>query len=78
MSKQKLTLILGPTALGKAALSLKLTKKFNGEIVSADSRQIYINVAIYKKLDLKTIKDIQKKEGKSLFWLVERGFILRQ
>ncbi len=33
--------IIGPTASGKTALSLKLAKKFNGEIISADSRQIY-------------------------------------
>ncbi len=37
----KLIVILGPTASGKTALSIKLAKKFNGEIVSADSRQIY-------------------------------------
>jgi len=39
--KQKLLVIVGPTASGKTSLALKLAKKFNGEIVSADSRQIY-------------------------------------
>ncbi len=39
--KPKLIVILGPTASGKTALSIKLAKKFNGEIISADSRQVY-------------------------------------
>ena len=38
---EKLIVILGPTASGKTDLSIKLAKKFNGEIVSVDSRQIY-------------------------------------
>lgn len=33
--------IVGPTAVGKTALSLHLARVFNGEIVSADSRQVY-------------------------------------
>lgn len=33
--------ILGPTAVGKTALSLEVAKRFDGEIISADSRQIY-------------------------------------
>lgn len=37
----KLIVILGPTASGKTELSVKLAKKYNGEIVSADSRQVY-------------------------------------
>jgi tRNA dimethylallyltransferase len=41
MSMPKIIVIIGPTASGKTALALKLTKKFGGEIVSADSRQIY-------------------------------------
>ena len=43
MSKKlpKIIVILGPTASGKTQLSLKLAKKINGEIVSADSRLIY-------------------------------------
>jgi tRNA dimethylallyltransferase len=36
-----LIVILGPTAVGKTALSLSLAKKFNGEIISADSRLFY-------------------------------------
>lgn len=36
-----LVVLLGPTAVGKTALSLRLCRTFAGEIVSADSRQIY-------------------------------------
>lgn len=39
--KPKLIVILGPTASGKSEWAIKLAKKFNGEIISADSRQIY-------------------------------------
>ncbi|MFQ6050022.1 MAG: tRNA (adenosine(37)-N6)-dimethylallyltransferase MiaA, partial [Candidatus Paceibacterales bacterium] len=38
--------ILGPTAVGKTDLAIKLAKKFNGEIISADSRQIYKGMTI--------------------------------
>lgn len=37
----KLIVILGPTASGKSDLAIKLAKKYHGEIVSADSRQVY-------------------------------------
>lgn len=40
-SKIKLLVILGPTASGKSDLAIFLAKKFGGEVVSADSRQIY-------------------------------------
>ena len=33
--------IAGPTAVGKSALSLELARRLNGEIISADSMQIY-------------------------------------
>ncbi len=39
--KQKLLVIGGPTAVGKTELSINLAKKLNGEIISADSMQIY-------------------------------------
>ncbi|MSU54378.1 MAG: tRNA (adenosine(37)-N6)-dimethylallyltransferase MiaA [Candidatus Staskawiczbacteria bacterium] len=39
--QNKLVVILGQTASGKTDLSVKLAKKFRGEIVSADSRQVY-------------------------------------
>jgi len=48
----KLLVICGPTATGKTSLGIKLTKKFGGEIVSADSRQVY------KGMDIGTGKDL--------------------
>ncbi|MBU3934936.1 tRNA (adenosine(37)-N6)-dimethylallyltransferase MiaA [Patescibacteria group bacterium] len=52
---KKLIVILGPTSSGKTDLSVKLAKRFKGEIVSADSRQVY------KKMDIGTGK-VTKKE----------------
>ena len=37
----KLLVILGPTSSGKSALSIDVAKRWNGEIISADSRQVY-------------------------------------
>lgn len=51
----KLVVILGPTASGKTTLSIRLAKKFDGEIISADSRQVY------KEMDIGTGK-VTKKE----------------
>lgn len=41
METAKILIVVGPTASGKSELAVKLAKKFNGEIISADSRQIY-------------------------------------
>ena len=43
---QKVIVICGPTASGKTALSIEVAKKINGEIVSADSMQIYDEMSI--------------------------------
>ena len=40
-NKPKILVIVGPTASGKTSLSIELAKKFNGEVISADSRQVY-------------------------------------
>src|SRR3989344_3028536 len=42
----KLIVILGPTSSGKSDLAVKLARKFNGEIISADSRQVYRDMNI--------------------------------
>ncbi|MBR4036786.1 MAG: tRNA (adenosine(37)-N6)-dimethylallyltransferase MiaA, partial [Oscillospiraceae bacterium] len=39
--KKKIIVICGPTASGKTGLSLLLAKRFNGELISADSMQVY-------------------------------------
>ena len=59
MKKQKITVILGQTATGKSNLAVKIAKKINGEVISADSRQVY------KGLDIGTGK-ITKKEMKDI------------
>ncbi len=51
--KPNLVTVLGPTAVGKTCFAVKLANKFNGEIISADSRQVY------KNMDLGTGKDYQ-------------------
>ncbi|MEA3355352.1 MAG: tRNA (adenosine(37)-N6)-dimethylallyltransferase MiaA [Patescibacteria group bacterium] len=51
---KKLLIICGPTATGKTNLGLKLAKKFNGQLISADSRQVY------KGMDIGTGKDLSK------------------
>lgn len=53
--KPKLIVVVGPTATGKSDLAIKLAKKFNGEIISADSRQVY------KGMDIGTNKIIKKE-----------------
>ncbi|MFA6177473.1 MAG: tRNA (adenosine(37)-N6)-dimethylallyltransferase MiaA [Candidatus Paceibacterota bacterium] len=59
LRKPKIIVILGQTATGKSDLAVKIAKKVNGEIISADSRQVY------KGLDIGTGK-ITKKEMKGI------------
>ena len=44
--KSKIILIFGPTASGKSSFSIKLAKKINGEIINADSMQVYKELKI--------------------------------
>jgi len=58
MEKPNVILVVGPTASGKTALSIKIAKSVNGEIISADSMQIY------KQLNIGTAKPSEEeKEG---------------
>ena len=58
--KSKIILIAGPTASGKSNFALKLAKKVNGEIINADSMQVYKQLEVLtarpNKKDLKKIK----------------------
>ena len=59
MNKPTVIVICGPTASGKTALSIELAKKINGEIVSADSMQIY------KDMDIGSAK-VTKEEAQGI------------
>ena len=62
IEKPKIIAIVGPTSSGKSELAVKIAKKFNGEIISADSRQVY------RGLDIGTGKVMGRwKDGKFLY-----------
>lgn len=64
---RKALVIYGPTVIGKTGLAIKLAKKYNGEIISADSRQIYRGLDIGTgKVDLKS--KVEKQNG---YWIVD-------
>ena len=70
MQKAFIPVIAGPTASGKTSLSIELAKRFNGEIVSADSMQIY------KRMDIATAKpDATEMQGipHHLIGIIEPG-----
>jgi len=58
-------LILGPTGSGKTALSLALSERFNGEIVSCDS------VAVYRGMDLGTAKPTHEERARVPHHLID-------
>ena len=49
--KSKIILIYGPTASGKSHFAVLLAKKINGEIINADSMQIYKELKILTVID---------------------------
>ena len=63
--KKKIVVICGPTASGKTGLSLLLAQKFNGEIISADSMQVY------RKLDIGTAKATPREQSVAPHHLVD-------
>lgn len=64
----KLLTICGPTATGKTGLAINIAKKFNGEIVSADSRQVF------KGLNIGTGKDLPKNAKLKFLWIKKFGY----
>jgi len=61
----KTVVIVGPTASGKTNLAIKLAQKFNGEIISADSR------AIYKGMDIGTAKPTADDRSQVKHWGID-------
>ncbi|RKY94333.1 MAG: tRNA (adenosine(37)-N6)-dimethylallyltransferase MiaA, partial [Ignavibacteriae bacterium] len=58
--------ILGPTATGKTQIAAQLASEFNGEIISADSRQVY------RGMDIGTGKDLEEYENRDIaFHLID-------
>ena len=57
LDKKLLPVVVGPTASGKTSLSIELAIHFNGEIVSADSMQIY------RGMDIATAKPTTEESG---------------
>ncbi len=64
----KLLVILGPTATGKTDLALQLASKFQGELVSADSRQVYKGLDIGTGKMPSEVRSLQVRDGK---WIVD-------
>jgi len=65
---QKLLVICGPTSTGKTRLASALAKKFNGEIISADSRQVY------RGMDIGTGKSLPANAKIKYSWFAKYGY----
>ena len=63
--ENKIVVILGPTASGKSDVAIKLARKFNGEIISADSRQIY------RGMDIGSGKVTKKEQQMAKHWMLD-------
>lgn len=63
--EQNLLVIVGPTAVGKTALSIQLAKRFQGEIISGDSMQVY------KKMDIGTAKATERERAEVPHHLID-------
>ena len=61
----KVIVLAGPTASGKTALSIELAKLYNGEIVSADSMQIY------KHMDIGTAKATKEEQARAVHHMID-------
>lgn len=64
LAKKEVIVIVGTTASGKTKLGVDLAKKYNGEIISADSRQVYRGMDVGTGKDLKEYKI--KEKGKTV------------
>ena len=64
--KTKLIVVAGPTAVGKTALGIELAKRFNGEIISGDSQQVY------RQLNIGTAKATPEEQAAAVHHLMRR------
>lgn len=62
---EKVLAIVGPTAVGKTALAIDLAQKFNGEIISGDSMQVY------RHLDIGTAKATPAEQAQATHHLID-------
>ena len=74
MSK-KIILLAGPTASGKSKLAIQLAKKLNGEIINADSMQIYKEFTILSSRP--DNKETKSGESELIIWLPVRVIVDR-
>lgn len=64
-SPRQLVAVVGPTATGKTALAVRLAERLGGEVVSADSRQVY------RGMDIGTARPSAEERGRVRHWLVD-------
>lgn len=74
MNVRKLITILGPTASGKTTLAAHLANHLNGEVISADSRQVYRNMDLGTGKDLADYVIDGKKIDYHLIDIVDAGY----
>lgn len=65
LDKVKIIAVVGPTAVGKTALGIELAKRFNGEIISGDSQQVY------RHLDIGTAKATLEEQVEAPHHLID-------
>lgn len=70
----ELLCIIGPTATGKTKLAVHVANKLNGEIISADSRQVYRGMDIGTGKDLKEYSMVEKPIPYHLIDIVDAGY----
>lgn len=62
---QRLLAIVGPTATGKSSLAIRLAERLGGEVVNADSLQVY------RGMDIGTAKPSQEEQARVRHWLID-------
>lgn len=63
--KKKIIVVAGPTAVGKTALGIQIAQRFNGEIISGDSQQVY------QQLDIGTAKASPEEQEAAVHHLID-------